>query len=83
MPSVSLLSRTGPFTPLVDGMAATPGSRAHGARPVLVNGQAGAAWLPKRELRVLFQFAVSEEKIVAIGLIADPDTINGLDITSP
>ena len=55
--------------------------RAHGARLVIVNGEAGAAWLPKDQLRVLFRFTVSEDKIVAVHLIADPDTISGLEIT--
>ncbi len=55
--------------------------RARGALPVIVNGEAGAAWLPKGRLRVLFRFTVSEDKIVAVHLIADPDTISGLEIT--
>lgn len=57
--------------------------RARGARAVIVNGEAGAAWLPKGELRVLFQFTVGEDKIAAIDLTADPDTISRLEITIP
>ena len=55
--------------------------RARGARAVIVDGEAGAAWLPKSRLRVLFRFTASEGKIVAVHLIADPDTLSGLDIT--
>jgi RNA polymerase sigma factor (sigma-70 family) len=55
--------------------------RARGARAVIVDGETGAAWLPKGQLRVLFLFTVSEDKIVAVDLIADPDTLSGLDIT--
>jgi RNA polymerase sigma factor (sigma-70 family) len=57
--------------------------RAHGAVPVLVNGEAAVAWAPDGEVRVLFTFTAGSAKITAIDLIADVDHLNQLDLIVP
>ena len=54
--------------------------RARGATPAIVNGAAAAAWMPRGKLRVVFNFTVSDEKITAIELIAEPDRLRQLDL---
>jgi RNA polymerase sigma factor (sigma-70 family) len=54
--------------------------RARGATPALLDGAAAAAWVVAGELRVVYRFTTSREKITAIDLIADPDRLAGLDL---
>jgi RNA polymerase sigma factor (sigma-70 family) len=56
--------------------------RARGALAVFVDGVPGAAWLPGGEPRVVFKFTIDEtdEKIVAVDLVGDPDAISRLDL---
>ena len=67
------------------GAAAVAGfcQRAHGAVPVLVNGEAAIAWAPGRQVRVLFRFTAASEKITAVELIADPESLRRLDLVIP
>ena len=54
--------------------------RARGATPALLDGAAAAVWIQHRELRVVYRFTTSAERIIGIELIADPDTIHDLDL---
>jgi RNA polymerase sigma factor (sigma-70 family) len=57
--------------------------RARGAVPALLNGAAAAAWMPGGQLRVVFQFTVSDHKITAIDLIAEPARLHNLNLEAP
>jgi RNA polymerase sigma factor (sigma-70 family) len=58
--------------------------RARGATPAVLDGAAAAVWILRGELRVVYRFATSADRITAIDLIADPDRIEALDlIVSP
>ena len=67
------------------GAAAVAGfcQRAHGAVPVLVNGEAAIAWAPGGQVRVLFRFTAAGAKITAVELIADPESLRQLDLVVP
>ena len=52
----------------------------HGATPALVDGVPSAVWMPGGQLRVLFSFAIQDERIVRIDLIADPARLRQLDV---
>jgi RNA polymerase sigma factor (sigma-70 family) len=54
--------------------------RARGAQPALIDGAAGAVWAPGRQPRVVFGFTISDGKIVAIDMLADPETLAELDL---
>jgi RNA polymerase sigma factor (sigma-70 family) len=54
--------------------------RAEAARLALVNGIPAAVWAPAGRPRVVFEFAISGDKITSIGLVADPDQLQDLDI---
>jgi RNA polymerase sigma-70 factor (ECF subfamily) len=54
--------------------------RAEAARLATIDGQYGAVWVTGGMPRVAFRFAVEGDTIVAITLVADPDTIAALDI---
>jgi RNA polymerase sigma-70 factor, ECF subfamily len=67
----------------VRGAAAVAGTfsgRARLARPALVNGVVGAVWAPGGRPRVVFGFAVTGGKIVAIDILADPARLRRLDL---
>jgi len=61
-------------------VAATFAGRARAARPALVNGVAGAVWGPGGRPRVVLDFTMSDGKIVAIELLADPERLRRLDL---
>jgi len=74
--------RTG-ASPRVDGADAVAHSfagRARAARPALVDGVAGLAWLTGGRPQVVFDFLVRDGRIVAIDLLADPETLAGLEL---
>ncbi|HET9014042.1 MAG TPA: sigma factor-like helix-turn-helix DNA-binding protein, partial [Thermomicrobiaceae bacterium] len=52
---------------------------ARGATPVLIAGQAGAAWLVAGRPRVLFRFTVGGNAIVGVDLVADAEDIRMLN----
>ncbi|MEV1144990.1 sigma-70 family RNA polymerase sigma factor [Micromonospora sp. NPDC049799] len=73
-------------TPEVRGahaVAETFSGRARAARPALVDGAPGAVWLVGGEPRVVFRFALEGDRIVAVDLVADPETITLLSLTFP
>ncbi|MER6944185.1 sigma-70 family RNA polymerase sigma factor [Nonomuraea sp. NPDC000554] len=68
---------------LVRGAAAVAGTfsgRARAARPVLVNGAAGAVWAPGGKPRVVLAFTIADGRIVAIDMIADVDRLDSLHL---
>ena len=54
--------------------------RARGATPALLDGAAAAVWLVGGQLRVVYRFTTSGEKITGIDLIADPARLRRLDL---
>ncbi len=64
-------------------VAGTFSGRARAARPVLVNGAAGAVWAQRGQPRVVFAFTIRDGKIAAIDLLADPERIRQLDLPVP
>ncbi|HET6833314.1 MAG TPA: hypothetical protein VFH30_05560, partial [Acidimicrobiales bacterium] len=61
-------------------VARAASGRAWGAQPALVDGAIGLVWAPAGRLRGAFCFAITEGKITAITMIADPKRIRELDI---
>jgi RNA polymerase sigma factor (sigma-70 family) len=54
--------------------------RARLAQPALVDGAAGAVWAPGGQPRVVFGFTITDGRIVAIDLVADPERLRQLDL---
>jgi RNA polymerase sigma factor (sigma-70 family) len=54
--------------------------RARGAKRAVVDGLAAAVWMPGGELRVVYDFTISGNRITAIDLIADPERFGELDL---
>jgi RNA polymerase sigma-70 factor (ECF subfamily) len=44
----------------------------------IVDGVAGAAWMLRGEAKVVFDFTIVDDLIVAIDLLSDPDVLAGL-----
>jgi hypothetical protein len=53
---------------------------ARGARRALLDGAAAAVWMPGGQVRVVWRFTTSGDKITAIDLIADPEHLSDLDL---
>jgi RNA polymerase sigma-70 factor (ECF subfamily) len=71
--------------PTARGAVAVAGfcQRARGAVPALLNGAAAAAWMPGGQLRVVFKFTATSDKITAIDLIAEPTRLRQIDLIAP
>jgi RNA polymerase sigma factor (sigma-70 family) len=54
--------------------------RARGATPALLDGAAAAVWIVGGQLRVVYRFTTSGERITGIELIADPARLDELDL---
>jgi len=54
--------------------------RAAAAQLALIEGLAGATWAPGGRPKVVFSFVTGDGKITGIHLIADPETISGLEV---
>jgi len=70
----------------VRGAAAVAGTfsgRAKAARLALVDGVAGAVWTHKGRPRVVFGFTITDGKISAISLRADPALLAEVDVVFP
>ena len=59
--------------------ARSPGSRAEPGRRSST-GRAAAVWIQGGRARVVYDFTVSDERIVAIDLIADPERLSRFDL---
>ena len=55
-------------------------SKARVARTALVDGTVGAAWSVGGRPRVVFDFVVRAGRVAGITLLADPDTLDGMDL---
>jgi RNA polymerase sigma factor (sigma-70 family) len=65
------------------GAAAVAGNfsgRARAARLALVDRAVGLVWAPGGQPQVVFNFAITEGKIVAIDMVADPEHLSELDV---
>jgi RNA polymerase sigma-70 factor (ECF subfamily) len=62
-------------------VARVTAGRTWGAQPGLVDGAAGLVWVPGGRPKGAFFFAITDGKIAAINMIADPERIRDLDIT--
>ncbi|WP_310528680.1 sigma-70 family RNA polymerase sigma factor [Nocardioides sp.] len=51
---------------------------AQSALLTIVDGLAGAAWMYRGQAKVVFDFTVIDERIVAIDMLSDPDVLAGL-----
>lgn len=63
-------------------VAETFAGRARVAEPALIDGAVGLVWAQGGETRVAFEFTVAAGKVVAIDLIADPETLGQLDLVA-
>ena len=54
--------------------------RARVARTALVDGAVGAVWSVGGKARVVFDFLVQGGRVTGITLLADPDTLEGMDL---
>ena len=61
-------------------VAETFSGRAKVARNALVDGAAGAVWTVGGKPRVVFAFTITDGKIAAIDLLADPERLGRLDL---
>ncbi len=61
-------------------VADTFSGRARVAQPALVNGTAGLVWAPGGRPRVVFEFTITRDRIVAIHMVADPERLRRLDL---
>jgi RNA polymerase sigma-70 factor (ECF subfamily) len=61
-------------------VARTFAGRARVAQPALVNGTVGLVWAPGGRPRVVFGFTTARGKILAIGLVADPERRREIDL---
>jgi RNA polymerase sigma factor (sigma-70 family) len=61
-------------------VAETFAGRARAAQLALINGQPGLVWAPGGMARVVFGFTVDEDKITAIQMLANPTTVDELDL---
>lgn len=66
------------------GPAAVAGmfsGRALGAQPAMVDGGVGMVWIVGDRAKVVWDVVIDQGKIVAIDMIAAPDTLGDLDLT--
>jgi RNA polymerase sigma-70 factor (ECF subfamily) len=61
-------------------VAKTFAGRARAAKPALVDGSPGLVWAHGGRPRVVFEFQISDGKILSIALIADPERLGRLDL---
>ena len=61
-------------------VAKTFAGRAKAAQPALVDGAVGLVWLRGGEPQVVFDLTISNERIIAIELLADPDNLGRLEL---
>jgi RNA polymerase sigma-70 factor, ECF subfamily len=54
--------------------------RARGAKPALLDGAAAAVWMQGRRPRVVYDFTIGADTIIAIDLIADAARLGQLDL---
>ena len=62
-------------------VAATFSGRAQGARAMLVDGVPGAVWSVRGAPKVVFEFTVVDDRIVAISMVSDPVALGEFEIS--
>jgi RNA polymerase sigma-70 factor (ECF subfamily) len=62
-------------------VAGTFRGRIRHARLAVIDGAAGAVFAPGGQLKVVFGFTVTNGRIIAVEMIADPDLLPQLDVT--
>lgn len=55
-------------------------ARARAARPALVNGQVGVIVAPRGRLLMVLRFTITNDKIIEIEAVSDPDRLRHLDL---
>ena len=55
--------------------------RAQGARPALIDGAVGMAWVVGGRTRVAWEFTIVDDKIAHIAMLAERDALDDLDLT--
>jgi RNA polymerase sigma-70 factor (ECF subfamily) len=63
-----------------DSVAAMFAGRARAARPALIDGRPGLAWLVGGEAKVVFDFTIVDGVVRAIDLVADAEVLAQLDL---
>lgn len=58
-----------------DAVARMFSGRALAAQSAFIDGEPGAVWMHEQEIRVAFRFTVTDDRITAIDLVADPATL--------
>ncbi len=61
-------------------VAGTFSGRAKAARPALVDGAPGLAWVQGGAARAVFAFTIDGDRIVAIDLLVEPDTLARMEL---
>src|SRR5918999_871769 len=64
-----------------EAVARAARGRARGARLGLIDGTVGLVYAPGGRARIAFYFAITDGRIAAINMIADPERVRDLDIT--
>jgi RNA polymerase sigma factor (sigma-70 family) len=62
-------------------VASTFAGRARVAQPVLIDGEPGLVWSVGGRPRVVFKFTITDGRVAAIDLVADPEAIARLDLS--
>jgi RNA polymerase sigma factor (sigma-70 family) len=52
---------------------------ARGARPAIVDGVPAAVWIPRGELRAVFRFTISGERITTVDAVANEEDLRRID----
>jgi RNA polymerase sigma-70 factor, ECF subfamily len=64
-----------------EAVARATAGRTWGAQPGLIDGAIGLVWAPRGRAKVAFCFAVTDARIAAINMIADPEQVGEFDIS--
>jgi RNA polymerase sigma-70 factor (ECF subfamily) len=64
-------------------VAETFSGRARAAQPAVIDGAPGLVWMAGRQPRVVFEFTISDGRIVGIELLSDPERLRELLIELP
>jgi RNA polymerase sigma-70 factor (ECF subfamily) len=58
-----------------DGVARMFAGRARAAQPALIDGEPGLVWIHEGELQVAFRFTIADDRIAAIDIVGDRETL--------
>jgi RNA polymerase sigma-70 factor (ECF subfamily) len=63
-----------------EAVGAVFSGRALAAQPALIDGDAGVAWAPGGRARVLFAMTITDDRVVAIDMVADADHLGQMEL---